>query len=78
MDRPLTDEDLKVDSPYNTRVVKGLPPAPICNPGVAALNAALEPADVDYLYYRRRHGRQDVTSPPRTTSSCKLKKNLGQ
>ena len=47
----LTSEDLKVDSPYNTRTVKGLPPTPIANPGVAALRAALEPAAVDYLYY---------------------------
>ena len=47
----LTTQDLQVDSPYNTRVVKGLPPTPIANPGVAALEAALEPAEVDYLYY---------------------------
>jgi len=47
----LSTEDLLVDSPYNTRVVKGLPPTPICNPGVAAIEAALEPAKVDYLYY---------------------------
>jgi UPF0755 protein len=47
----LTSEDLAVDSPYNTRVKKGLPPTPIANPGVAALRAALEPANVDYLYY---------------------------
>ncbi len=47
----LTAEDLEVDSPYNTRVNKGLPPAPIASPGVAALEAALEPADADYLYY---------------------------
>ena len=48
---PLTDADLAIDSPYNTRLVKGLPPTPISNPGVAALRAALEPAAVDYLYY---------------------------
>lgn len=47
----LTTEDLEVDSPYNTREVKGLPPTPICSPGEAALEAALQPADVDYLYY---------------------------
>lgn len=48
---PLTDQDLKVDSAYNTRVNKGLPPAPISNPGIAALKAALEPTKADYLYY---------------------------
>lgn len=47
----LTKDDLDVDSPYNTRVNKGLPPTPICSPGVAALEAALDPADVDFLYY---------------------------
>lgn len=47
----LTTDDLLVDSPYNTRVRKGLPPTPICNPGAAALEAALQPAKVDYLYY---------------------------
>lgn len=47
----LTTEDLDVDSAFNTRKVKGLPPAPISNPGVAALQAALEPAEEDYLYY---------------------------
>lgn len=47
----LTYEDLKTPSPYNTYLYKGLPPAPICSPGLASLRAALEPAGVDYLYY---------------------------
>lgn len=47
----LTYEDLKTPSPYNTYLHKGLPPAPICSPGLASLRAALEPAEVDYLYY---------------------------
>lgn len=47
----LTYEDLKTPSPYNTYLHKGLPPAPICSPGLASIRAALEPADTDYLYY---------------------------
>ncbi len=47
----LTYEDLKVDSPYNTYQHAELPPAPICNPGLKSIIAALQPADVDYLYY---------------------------
>lgn len=47
----LTYEDLKVDSPYNTYTHKGLPPGPICSPEISALEAALNPADTDYIYY---------------------------
>jgi UPF0755 protein len=50
-DEPLTESDLAQDTPYNTRIYAGLPPTPICNPGLASIAAALEPADVDYLYF---------------------------
>jgi UPF0755 protein len=44
-------EDLKIDSPYNTYKYKGLPPAPICNPGLESILAALYPKESDYWYY---------------------------
>lgn len=43
--------DLKSDSPYNTYTHAGLPPGPICSPGVASLEAAMHPATTDYLYF---------------------------
>ncbi len=49
--RELTLQDLKVDSPYNTYVVAGLPPTPICSPGLDALEAAASPEKNDYFYF---------------------------
>ncbi len=46
-----TAEMLTEDSPYNTRDRIGLPPTPICNPGLASLKAALYPASTNYYYY---------------------------
>ncbi len=47
----LTYEDLKVDSPYNTYNHFGLPPGPICNPGLASIIAALYPAETDLMFF---------------------------
>ena len=44
-------DDLKIDSPYNTYLYKGLPPGPISNPGVDAIEAARNPKESPYLYY---------------------------
>ena len=49
--RRLLYEDYRVDSPYNTYRHRGLPPGPVMSPGRASLEAALFPADVDYLYF---------------------------
>jgi UPF0755 protein len=49
--RELTRQDWHHASPFNTYQVVGLPPAPIANPGRAAIEAVLNPADVDYLYF---------------------------
>ena len=74
---PLTDADLKVDSPYNTRVVKGLPPGPICNPGVTSINAALNPAAVEYLYFiADANGKMSFTAT--YNEFLKLKQQLNQ
>jgi UPF0755 protein len=43
--------DLKVNSPYNTYAHAGLPPGPICNPGLESIDAALHPTQTKYLYY---------------------------
>ncbi len=50
-ERPLTESELAVDSPYNTRTNAGLPPGPINSPGIDAIEAAAHPAKSAYLFY---------------------------
>jgi UPF0755 protein len=46
-----SSEDIKINSPYNTYTNLGLPPTPICNPGLSAIRAAIYPKQTDYLYF---------------------------
>ena len=57
-DGNLTRKHLTTPTPYNTYIIKGLPPGPIASPGAASLHAALFPADTEYLYF--------VAKPDRT------------
>ncbi|PYN25496.1 MAG: endolytic transglycosylase MltG [Candidatus Rokuibacteriota bacterium] len=52
--RALTRADLRIEHPFNTYVRPGLPPGPIASPGLAAIEAALDPAPVKYLYFVAR------------------------
>ncbi|MBN1625640.1 MAG: endolytic transglycosylase MltG, partial [Deltaproteobacteria bacterium] len=47
----LTRDDLRRYTPYNTYVIRGLPPGPICNPGIESIRAVIFPADTEYLYF---------------------------
>jgi len=49
--RGLRQSELRSDTPYNTYVIPGLPPTPIANPGPASIEAALNPADTNYLFF---------------------------
>jgi UPF0755 protein len=49
--RPLTESELAIDSPYNSRTNAGLPPGPISNPGLESIEAAAHPPKTDYLFY---------------------------
>ena len=69
--------DLLSGSPYNTYKHLGLPPGPICNPGIAALRAAISPAKTDYLYFvsdANGHSRFAATLKEHTANVVEYRK----
>lgn len=59
----LTNENLKMDSPYNSYLYRGIPPTPICSPGLLSIRAALNPAQTNYLYFvSMNNGRHKFSS----------------
>jgi len=61
-DQPLTLAEVRTPSPYNTYLNEGLPPTPIASPGLASLEAVLNPAKTDYLYFVARYDGSHVFS----------------
>ena len=59
---PLSLDDLAVNSPYNTYQNHGLPPGPICNPSLSALQAVANPAQTPYMYFRARCDHSNLHS----------------
>jgi len=68
----LTKDDLKIDSPYNTYVNKGLPPGPINNPGMNAILASLNPAKTPYYFYL--HDKDGIIHYAKTFEEHKINK----
>jgi len=58
----LTNKDIAIDSPYNTYIIPGLPPGPICSPGLDSIKAALYPAETDYMYFLAKGDGSSVFS----------------
>jgi UPF0755 protein len=58
-DGKVYESDVERKSPYNTRLVHGLPPGPICSPGLPSLQAAIYPANTSFIYYVRNPARND-------------------
>jgi UPF0755 protein len=76
---PIHESELESDNPYNTRKLLGLPPTPISNPGLASIQAAAHPAQIDYLYFIRKPdckshfftaSEEEFFSFPRAGLSC--------
>lgn len=75
-DEGLTAQDLQVDSPYNTRKYRGLPPGPISNPGLRALIAAIRPEESEYYYYLSAPNGETIFSKTNDEHNANKRKYL--
>ncbi|MFP4465971.1 MAG: endolytic transglycosylase MltG [Candidatus Goldiibacteriota bacterium] len=75
---PLLNRHLMVDTPYNTYIYIGLPPTPICNPGIESIHAALNPADTDYRFFVTESGGAHTFSESLKEHNAAKRKNTGR
>lgn len=68
----LSSKDLQINSPYNTYLYRGLPPSPICNPGLDSIKAVLDPTPSSYWFYLS--GKDGAIHYARTNSEHELNK----
>ena len=70
--------EIRIDSPYNSYMRAGLPPGPIANPGIQAIQAVLNPKQSDYFYYlSTRDGSQMIFSKTASEHAANRRKYLG-
>jgi UPF0755 protein len=72
----LSFEELKIDSPYNTYKYRGLPPTPICNPGMSAIRSAVYPKNSDFWFYLTTKDGETIFSKTLDEHNAAIKKYL--
>jgi UPF0755 protein len=72
--RELSRDDLRLPSPYNTYAQRGLPPGPICSPGLSALEAVANPANTEYLYFVAKGDGSHVFAKTDTEHAANVKR----
>ena len=74
LNEPITQTDLRRETAHNTYVIRGLPKTPICNPGIASIEAALHPATTSYFYFVAKGGGRHSFSKTLKEHNINVKK----